>query len=493
MHPVYTGEPYIFFMIWFRAVIFGNMIFVIKLVLILVKTWLPETDEGERTGLLGGYPDCRPWGYPASLRAIVYDDKIYLFYWKDHHIYYAIFDGKTWTEKGVVFNANYHPFYNVEVVIKNGKPVICFGGIPHVFDNHFWISYLTGEINIEEGPKVYLDYVQWNNHFSIAHGSVKSGMQANMIQIFGNNSNWVVDQLRRCEVNIDTGQISSWSDTGFDNAGGKRSFVPCEVVTAALALPNDPRNLRHFLVVFAKGPTTQDSPYAPANYRNYVSSYESDYFECSYQSDRLYTGDEATLEPNSWVLLGVVEGVPPFTRNGQENPNTSFVKYGQSTEKSISITHNFETSISSTIGISLKESFDVSAKLGLTFGVSNDMVTKLVKSITVNLNNTQDNQEGDYGWLIISKPYLRNRIYKRKTQNGSAELGTFNVIKVEDVGVTFEPYKLEAPPAGMYVRKKSSDLLSWKDNNFPIYDKISLLVTDPIVADTRGGSVEPYW
>jgi hypothetical protein len=62
-------------------------------------------------------------GSPSSIRATVFNDKIYLFYWRREHFYYATYDGKDWKEIGVIKPPSgdphkYHPFVSVKPVIR---------------------------------------------------------------------------------------------------------------------------------------------------------------------------------------------------------------------------------------------------------------------------------------------------------------------------------------------------------------------------------------
>ncbi|MBI4720512.1 MAG: VCBS repeat-containing protein [Chitinivibrionia bacterium] len=90
------------------------------------------------------------------------------------------------------------------------------------------------------------------------------------------------------------------------------------------------------------------------------------------------------------------------------------------------------------------------------------------------MTNVGDNENGGNGWLIVSKPVLRNYIYRWSSQDGSKEFGTINDIQVCDVVVTYEAYTLDAPPTGMKARNASSDLVYWQSVEKQQYDNITL-------------------
>ncbi|MEM8637715.1 MAG: hypothetical protein AAGG51_02695 [Cyanobacteria bacterium P01_G01_bin.54] len=460
------------------------------------KNWLPPEEQGASTGLIGGYKD---WGIIrgifGSIRATVFNDKIYLFYWRDDHFFYATYtkSNETWREVGrispprVSTPPKHYPFCAVATVFRANKPVICFAAYTHERRDYIQISYISEDNKIEYSVCTrILDWAMWDNQFSIGYGSIKSGQQANVIQIFCNNSG-LKNELRRFELNVDSCQASDWIDTGIDNFRGKLWPWPestssfCDVVPVAVPTI-DGKSFRHYLVVLTWADTRGRHPIRV----HYLSSYASDLFECAYESETINMADEG--ETGTWSLVGVIEGVPPFTRNGRVGNNaTSSVRYGQSSTRQIEVSQSFQTSVSLTTGVGIKL-VDISTQIKDSFGTTTTMSHSFTKGFEHTFRNSGENQDGEYGWLIILRPSIRNRNYYRKSQDGSVVIGEFAVTWVTDVSISYRDYKLNAPYEGMIERQPSSVLRYWQNNQFPNYDKVSVHQVNTLTATTRGGS-----
>ena len=419
-----------------------------------IVPWSPET----ATGLVGKYANHGIYGSATAILPVVFDNAIHLFYWKEDTICHAVFDGTTWTARPPIPGA-YRPFGFAVATAKSGRPVLCFGGVQLSATEPLVLTLIrAGDGVVEPGPIIELEQVQSRNYFGAAWGTLAGGTQANVIQVFGNNTNRM-SPMRCCEVNIETNGVSPWSYTGlFTESNG---FYPIAVAECSVVQAVDNKSFRKYLQV--SGQLLHTSNIGTYVWEETFASYSSDYFECL-ETEGKVLNTAATEEKGSWLLIGVIEGVPPFTRNGSilDQPKSE-VTYARSKEESAEIYTQFDTHISLMAGASMEGVFDVSATVDTAFGTVYSQTTVNWTTVTKEFSNerTGDNRDGEWGSLLIAKPTLTNYPYACKSQDQSQVLSRYNVLQVTNVTIEAEPYLLEAPPPGMKVRERSSHPGYW--------------------------------
>ena len=472
------------------------------------QVWYPLGDADYDTHATGNYKTWNPYGSATTIKAVVFNDKIYLFYWdKDDGVLFKTFDGRDWSDREVVDLADYppiEPFFIAEPVTRKGQSMLCVGGMDTQL-KHMSITYMDADGNQFRGPTIknITGRVQTNNYITSCVGSLPGEEQGNMLQILTNNVSAVDSNLVRCEVNLETGKVSPWKDTkmAVTLRQQKDYFVPVTMTTVPTldpkAKPDDPANIRNHIVTFFK-------PILPAG-QAVIYTEESDWFkditprkkdpEGNVIKPSIDTDADKTKEPECWQIIGVVEGCPPFSRNGVEGSSaTASVKYGRSTKEKISykISYDLSISLEAELGMGMVK---LGGKAESTFGLANKSIHEVTRSVGTTFQNTGDNDDGKKGWLIVSKPTLESKTYRRFAQNKSKQLGKFVVVSVTDVSLSFESYDLDNPPAGMLGRKKMSDLDYWKHNNPHWADeyggKITFHKLDAIKVDNSGGSMTP--
>lgn len=450
--------------------------------------WLPVSGKGHETGLVGRYTN---WGLhgtvPGCIAAKELNDKIYVIYHYDDQIHYGTFDGATWKYMGKVSERKYHPNINVCLAHITETPAIIIGGFTHDDQRSMSPIALCADGRILDMRPFYLDWAQPNNMIGLAQGTIQGGVQDNVLQVFCNNSGSRND-LRRTTYGLESGARGEWVDTTIDGMPKRFSF--CDTVTVSVPQGAGEGHFRQFVVVLTFRESHGGGSHDPMKPVQTFASYPSDFFRCDHTSEVVYTGSQSTVQPDAWTLLGVIEGVPPFTRNGVDSrEKTASVEYGESVTRKVTITQGFETAVSGTIGTNITKAFSVSVEQAATFGASNVMAKTIKQDVDITLSNEQRNAEGGWGGLVVSKPHLLGRRYSRYTHDQKYLLGTFYLVRVEDVSITLEPYDLAKPLPGMLERKPSSDLKYWGGVTLPPHSEVELFRVRPATATLTGGIV----
>ena len=445
--------------------------------------WQPaRTDKGYETGLKCSYQSWPTFGSVANFQACVMDGKIYLFYFRDDQIYFASFDGKNWSEHRAVAPSKKHEIhFSVVSVMRNFKPCICLVSQESSRRDHFIISYIEPNHRVTY-PAVAIkhDWVGNDAPLSVAQGTVPGGMLGNVVQIYANPSKPARNpQLRRLEMNLDTGAQSKWMDTGIRHEWSPYARHEAIAVPVPITEDTKKRNFRHFVVV-----QTFEKKDLWALRR--FSAFKSDQFIADFETP---TAIDMQEEEGTWTLVGVVEGVPPFARNGQPNSlaNAAF-KYGTANLQEMTVIQTHATSIGMSAGIS--GAVGISAELEASFSVTNKMSRKVEESIEFTFKNEDFNKDGLWGYLLFSKPALKNRNYTRYSADRLRKIGGFAVTWVEKIDLQIRAYELEKPEEGMRPRRPSTDLKYWKEPRFGTYPGIRIRPTHQLVLDSHGVSSE---
>jgi hypothetical protein len=440
--------------------------------------WLPQDGLGLETGLVGSYEHWGTSGHVPCIGVKELNDKLFLFYHRGGSIYLAVYDGATWKELHGM--GGYHPNFALCTATLDQEPVIVFGGFPLSNQTSMYLSAIRGDGRVSHLGEAKFDGTQYNNMVSIAQGSIKDGTQANVLQIFAQTSHSGSKILRRATFNLKTGVQEAWVDTGIIGHYDWTKFSYCDAVYAAVPQKENGDFRQHLIVLSANSVTE------PYETHLAIASYPSDYFRCEHTGE-VDTKNEQTLEPGAWTLLGVVEGAPPFSRNGVDaRDQTAVVEYGDIKSEKVAITEGFETSISSSLGGSVENVGGVTAELAASFAVANDIWDSETHKVIMTMSNKNRNHDGSDGWLVVSMPRLRGRRYSRLTQNETQALGTFFVVSVEAVSIEFVNYKLNDPPKGMRLRQPSSNLEVWRGSDFPVPKGVEKYQMNALKASLRG-------
>ena len=416
---------------------------------------------GANTGIVARYTDGE---FTDSLHATVFNDRIYLFYMTpDARIEFSTFDGKKWEKGKTLVDKELQPHYAVTTVLYKDVPriVVCAQEAARLGVAVF--SFIKSDHSVEYGRYQVVFRDEWvanNDHLSLANGSLRGGPQDNVLQAFFTTAHRAhIGQLRRLDIDLATDTPVSWTDTGIPtvDVNGHRQ---CDVVHVP-AVESDGKSFRHFLVVLSVERLRD----------HYVACYGSDRFVMVHeQRDLLVHSQE---DAGAWVLLGAIEGVPPFTRNGAEDgagaaPATSRVSYGLSSRDTVTVSTTFEASLGAFVGST--GTVELSMEIKRSFSATNQLSRTVTTQTTIPFDNTGPNQHGEQGYFIIQRPRLSNRNYQRKSWDGSKLIGTLRVTWISGIDVTHEAYELNRPPEGMQRRGRSSDLPFWEDiRGFPDY------------------------
>ncbi len=427
--------------------------------------WLPADDSGFDTGIKTTTYN----SIHASFKPVVFNDLLYIFYWNNDGIAginYKCFDGMKWsdakhlplaTTSNDLVLESVKPYFFAEPVVIKDNSYVCMGVRFDLNPSEMQLFYIDRDNNIKKGPLIrdFTSRAQANNSVSAAFGSLGGGKQqsGNMLQIFAYNCAAFDSNVVTREINLDTGEVFSWRDTNmavlwFDS----KYTVPLPVVTAAVGLSK--KSFRQYIIVLCN----------KSNFKGrYLIAYDSDYLQVEHDSGVISTSDER----GCWNLIGVVEGCPPFTRNGTGGESkTSSIVYGYSKTKNVKLETKYGLSLSlkGTLG---NDSVSIGGQTKQTFGVNIDSSSTMTYSLIMPLSNVFSNKNGKEGWLLYAQPSLRSRTYQKFANMDTGKknaLCEYTAVNVESVAYAFIPYSLAHPPKGMIERAPSTDLESWKVN-----------------------------
>src|ERR1051325_10182520 len=446
--------------------------------------WLPAGDSGFATGVTGSAPT--DWGFrqtPPGIAAKEVNGSLLLVHYREKRLWISIFDGTAWKpDVRNIYDYDCLPQFAVCTAIYGGEAGLIVFLVPVGYESGpFKVGRLMVHAFDEKGTPVAflqsmpLDYGRSNDMFSVVQGSVNDPAQANVVQIFCNNAGSRTD-LRRIPFHVDSFAAYPVSyDTNIWSGG---ELCPCDVVPAGVRIDQNSSDFRQHLVVVATN-WASDLDW----YQN-IASYPSDYFKCDRASPEVDAGNE----PDLWNIIGVVEGAPPFSRNGKDSRDaTSRVDYGISETRKVEVTTGLEMSITASAsgGAGL---FNVSSELARVFESTLLLWNEVKEEGKFQFDNRADNMDGKHGYILVLIPRLRGRRYTQRSYNEKHVIGTMYVVTVEDrprIGI--ETYELEKPPEGMLPRKKTSDLAAWKEVTIPHNDDIKVFPVQTLIASLKGG------
>lgn len=423
----------------------------------------------------------------CAIQATVFNDKIYLFNSVEtedcYQLHFTCFDGKNWEKQQFldVDNIQLHSqhFFVTTGINRSGKEMLFMGCVLKRQNDTLFVYNIESDNQIRLINSQKLDWCFNESPILAFAGSVVTGKQDCMLQIFAPNGYGFNNDLKQCEMDIQTGAFSGWRGTGIVVRYITDPFPDFNITEASLS--DTKGNFQRYLIINSKH--WQFGPVC-------MYTFKSDVFLKTSESEQLYTGDAKTLEKGTWSVLGVVEGVPPFTRNGvQSSGPTSSVLFGKSETMMFSTEIKYDLTLSLSGSWSDKDVGEAGASLKYGIGFANKIGETIAKSFTIKLSNVQGNSDGKYGWLIVSKPTLKGYTYIRVPANdGNISLGKLYVIAVIDTSITFEPYLLSAPPEGMKIHMPSTEIKSWVENLPCPYTGIDIVELNILKTDDKGGS-----
>jgi hypothetical protein len=205
-------------------------------------------------------------------------------------------------------------------------------------------------------------------------------------------------------------------------------------------------NLRQYITVTG---SAQTRLFDPRVLTLQVITYPSDRYIALDKSAAVDTARDATQVPSAWSIVGVIEGVPPFTRNGTTGsvPKAS-VSFQQKDSKSteVKVVNSFKSEVSLSPG-SQVPSFPVTADLSYGLDLARSSKTENTLTLQKTLDNVSDNFDGAYGILIVAKPTIINYPFSHRTF-GHTEVARVDRLIVDQMDLYSEPYLLADPTLG---------------------------------------------
>lgn len=439
-------------------------------------SWTPGTPEGFRAGDHTG----KYWTYKmykhTGLKAVVFNDRIYLLYYRDGYLHtMTSTNGTDWVRQGTIGLAGdqMQAQFGACVTTRSNKPVICIavaGSAKKLWDLQWF--YLDDKGNVEVGPSrnMYWTYMHVENCISLAAGSLpesnENKLQEHAVQVFGQYSGawpWEIHTLRRTAMDVETSKEAGMDVMDIAAVNRWYQIIPCDALEIALPAPAkdkpNPGDFRKYILVFTMGSWGTEAQYVG------VASYESSYFEAD--QDRKYFSSAAghTQDYRAyWTLLGVIEGMPPFTRNGNKpGPSLSEVEYGRSEEKTWTTETTWEGSVVLSPGFK-QYGIEVSGSVKYLFNATAGLTTELKSSFATTFKTMAANADGSLGYLLYAKPTFSSRRFSELSQNRKNRLGDYTVLSVSHLDIGYDTYALSAPPPGMTPRAPATDLRYWKES-----------------------------
>ena len=316
------------------------------------------------------------------------------------------------------------------------------------------------------GCYVPLEWIQHNGTLAMAAGTVPlpSTQDQRMVQIFGMNTGRN-PQLRHFEFPLlgkhaDQGCLLGPVDSGFPGYNLGQPSYPIRIA-AVSGFRAKEGGSQQFVTVAAEMQSN----------RVLTATYPSDqYIDLGVANKHpVNTAFGPTRMRSAWTLLGVIEGVPPFTRNGRPvgeiNVPVSKVEYAESNEQAITFRNSYSFDLKVGLG---GESIGVSAEVG--YGV--ESIRSSTTTITVTeesfFENDEANEDGEYGYLLFARPSLNNYRYRWLSAAGH-EFGVVNQLLVPKYTLGSEPYRLTSDDRypGLPKRWPTSEPRAWRQGLTP--------------------------
>ena len=432
--------------------------------------------------VLGAYTQLGAWRH-TPLKAVAFNGRIYLVLGatKGRFLLLSSADGQAWDWVATLDDANswgdeFLPEMSACVVQRNGQQMLCVAILgARNYQNWAYFRFYNTSNKLAGGFHQYMDWVSPNHGVGIAAGGVRDSLQGQAVQVFGQSSGWTEMSYapRRGSMDVETGAFQGWVDTSSGTANRGNFIVPCDAVEATVPAGPGGRDVRKYIVLVNMAALSVFGQYVD------VVAYESDYFQADPVEKRVNTADANTSEPGCWSLVGVIEGVPPFTRNGTGGDDSlSEISYTRTLDSSLSYDVSFECEIFAKGNAGGKVPEVGEFGLGMTFKNLLSVATGYKVSLKTEGGNTWKaidvNQDGSRGYLLYAKPTLTSRNYTMRSQDKSRINGSFTLVNVSAVTIDPVEYELANPPRGMLRREPTTNLDYWKNGRgeLLVYDNL---------------------
>ncbi len=317
----------------------------------------------------------------------------------------------------------------------------------------------------EEGPTHELSYIN-QNYLKMEYGSMfcNGSSPKNVVQI----TTPYMGKCRIIEYEIkgpygDKGVFGKWRDLEFQKekveiySDGAYCLVSRFLQLPKLpAFAGDKNPIQQRISLFSYKATVTELK--KNNFK--VQEYASDIFGNFTRGHILPTANPKYK--SAWTLVGIIQGVPPFSYNNAKPSPTiplSTVSYGET--YALSVTTTSESSVSFLFGMSgtkFNISLGMSYELGLSSILSLDCTR--TRSTHINFSNLGSNLNGYRGKIIYLYPKLLGWECKRYPYAGD-KLFDINFVETIDIDLGHCDYDLTDPWSGMEKRPISSNFKAW--------------------------------
>lgn len=223
---------------------------------------------------------------------------------------------------------------------------------------------------------------------------------------------------------------------------GAPMFYPSQISLFPVLIENTvTKNISYTLTVLTNigFQYTQDLPPPCASFVVQLPSYSlipTGSVSSSTAENADLSGDDLTAAVSSWLLLGVISGLPPF-------PDTSadvqvVVEYTKEQSKSSTITSDATTNVSGNTSVG-------PVSIGGSLGHSLEKINKQTLATTISLKYTFENtqKQGTDGWLLVAQPVYTRNTYAIQTYDGTNADFSLNLLWCSDDALSFGVYSFQ--------------------------------------------------
>lgn len=433
----------------------------------------------------------------TALKAVSFNGKIYLIYGApdgSFHIQSSP-DGKNWTHVYTLNDAaswgtKYLGMINACVVTKNAQPMLCIVILgTEKNDRWMYLRFIDCANKLVGGCHFYLDWVSPHHGVGIAAGTLKGSTANQAVQIFAQNSSLEdFTHPRTCTIDVETYNFEGWRDLPFklNRTFYTDAYAYCDAVETAMPIvktagEKDLRMIKRIVMLsninwWHIGAVTLNSDlYCPEGDPVIVNSTKG-----------------KTRDKSSWTLVGVIHGVPPFTRNGEKSKTSiSQIEYTRTSAQGSSHDYTFEAeawlNLAGMAQVTAEDQgvrAEIGANLKDTLSAGAGWKEKVESTTKSTFYCNGNNNDGALGHLVYLAPTLKSQAYCMYDQSGKIKLLSYNVINVRNLNLEFEEFKLKSPPGGMAARAPATDLKFWEQQNHT-----NTISYDPYYFDVYSNSI----
>ena len=397
-----------------------------------------------------GYKSFIPGGFDKSDVIIVrwagvMNGKLYVFFEADG-CYYAVAsdDGHTFSSPKLIRDNNGYG-YNLGGTVfqvpdaENGqRDVIMLASCPNPGNGGIDYFFFDGETVYGENS-ISTDGLSPRSVNLIAQTAEGYNSKNFSIQAFlaypdkdGSDKSWSRIYHREYVPSGDNGDQGTWSSSWTYLSNDSKDHIHCYndyesnkrwAVTPSFTDENS--NLRMSLNIWYARGTDFDACKDIVKFRH-----------SSYKSDFLVLENSIPTKADSWgddlsagIVLMIIEGTPPFPKNGHEDgdlgvaaDNTSVLQIGTAYTSSVSFNYMTSGAVTYSVGVKVPEKFSVNTSLTMGGKYAKNTTTSRTATFTKTLKTYQDKPAGDYGWAMVFMPDIMTYQYGLKSYDGVTAL-----------------------------------------------------------------------